>query len=128
MLCELCAVLCLVAQSCPTLWDPMDCSLPGFLVHGDSQARILEWVAMPSSRGSSQESNQILLHCRRILYHLSHQESSRILEWVAFPFSSGFSQPRNRTRFSCIAGRFFTSWLAGKPYGGIFFAKKCLEL
>ena len=30
-----CAVLCLVAQSCPTLWDPMDCSLPGISVHGD---------------------------------------------------------------------------------------------
>ena len=40
-------------QSCPTLYDPMDCSLPGFSVHGILQARILEWVAMPSSRGSS---------------------------------------------------------------------------
>ena len=40
-------------QSCPTLCDPMDCSLPGSSVHGISQARILEWVAMPSSRGSS---------------------------------------------------------------------------
>ena len=42
-----------VAQSCPTLCDPMDCSLPGSSVHGILQARILEWVAMPSSRGSS---------------------------------------------------------------------------
>ena len=41
-------------QSCPTLCDPMDCSLPGSSVHGILQARILEWVAMPSSRGSSQ--------------------------------------------------------------------------
>ena len=49
-----CAVLCLVAQSCPTLWDSMDCSPPGSSVHGILQARILEWVAMPSSRGSSQ--------------------------------------------------------------------------
>ena len=40
-------------QSCPTLYDPMDCSLPGFSVHGILQARILEWVAMPSSRVSS---------------------------------------------------------------------------
>ena len=44
----------LVAQSSPTLCDPMDCSLPGSSVHGISQARILEWVAMPFSRGSSQ--------------------------------------------------------------------------
>ena len=40
-------------QSCPTLCDPMDCSPPGSSVHGILQARILEWVAMPSSRGSS---------------------------------------------------------------------------
>ena len=39
-------------QSCPTPRDPMDCSLPGSSVHGILQARILEWVAMPSSRGS----------------------------------------------------------------------------
>ena len=43
----------LVAQLCVTLWDPMDCNLPGSSVHGILQARILEWVAMPSSRGSS---------------------------------------------------------------------------
>ena len=41
-------------QSCPTLCDPMDCSLPDSSVHGILQAKILEWVAMPSSRGSSQ--------------------------------------------------------------------------
>ena len=40
-------------HSCPTLCDPMDCSLPGSSVHEILQARILEWVAMPSSRGSS---------------------------------------------------------------------------
>ena len=43
-----------VTESCPTLSDSMDCSLPGFSVHGIFQARILEWVAMPSSRASSQ--------------------------------------------------------------------------
>ena len=46
-------VLCLVAQWCPTLCDPMDCSLPASAVHGILQARIVEWVAMPSFRGSS---------------------------------------------------------------------------
>ena len=40
-------------QSCLTLCDPMDCSLPGFSVLGILQARVLEWVAMPSFRGSS---------------------------------------------------------------------------
>ena len=42
-----------VAQSCPTLCDPMDCRLPGSSVLGILQARILEWVAIPFSRGSS---------------------------------------------------------------------------
>ena len=42
-----------VAQSCPILWDPMNCSLPGSSVHGIPQARILQWVAFPFSRGSS---------------------------------------------------------------------------
>ena len=45
-----CAVLCLVAQSCTTLCDPLNCSLPGSSVHGILQGSILEWVAMPSSR------------------------------------------------------------------------------
>ena len=64
-------------QSCPTLYNPMDCSPPGSSVHGILQARILEWVDMPSSRGSS---------------------------W-----------PRDQTRVSCIAGKFFTTELPGKP-------------
>ena len=42
-----------VAQLCPTLCDPMDCSLPGSSVHGIFQARVLEWIAISFSRGSS---------------------------------------------------------------------------
>ena len=45
-------------QSCPTLYNPMDYSPPGSSVHGILQARILEWVAMPSSRRSSQPRDQ----------------------------------------------------------------------
>ena len=47
----------LVTQSCPTLYDPMDCSLPGFSVHGIFQARKLEWVAISFSRESSWRFN-----------------------------------------------------------------------
>ena len=54
---RLCTVLHLVAQSCLTLCYPMDYSLPDSSVHGILQARILEWVAMPSSRGSSRDQN-----------------------------------------------------------------------
>ena len=46
--------VCEVTQSCPTLCDPVDCSPPGSSVHGILQARILEWVAISFSRGSSQ--------------------------------------------------------------------------
>ena len=42
-----------VAQLCPTLCDPMDCSLSGSSVHGIFQARVLEWIAISFSRGSS---------------------------------------------------------------------------
>ena len=91
---------------------PWTYSPPGSSVHGILQARIPEWVAMSSSRRSSQTqgSNPSLPHCRQILYPLSNQGSPRILEWVASPFPRGSSRPWNQTRVSCIAGGFFTSW------------------
>ena len=79
----------------------------------------------------TQGSNPSLLHCRWILYHLSHQGiphlvvsdslqpmdytvhgilQARILEWVAISFSRESPQPRDWTQVSCIAGGFFTSW------------------
>ena len=48
----------LVTQLCPTLHNPMDCSPPGSSVHGIPQARILQWVAIPFSRGSSRPRDQ----------------------------------------------------------------------
>ena len=50
--------VCLVTQSCLTLCEPMDCSPPGFSVHGILQARILEWVVIHFSKGSSQLRDQ----------------------------------------------------------------------
>ena len=50
------------------------------------------------------------LHCRQILYQLSHKGSPRILESVAYPFFSRSSQPRDQTKVSCIADGFFTNW------------------
>ena len=59
-------------QSSLTFYDPMDCSLSGSSVHGILQARKLQWVVMPFSRGCFPPRDQIcLLHCRQILYHLS---------------------------------------------------------
>ena len=70
------------AQSCPTLFDPMDCSLPGSSVHGIFQARILEWVAISFSRGFSQPRDQTFISCvscigRQILYHWATREDVR---------------------------------------------------
>ena len=59
----LCVCAYLVAQSCPTLCDPMDCSPPGSSVHGILQARILEWVAISFSRGSSLPRDQTRVSC-----------------------------------------------------------------
>ena len=55
--------MCLVAQLCPTLFDPMDCNLLAPLSMGILQARIIEWVPRPSSRGSSQPKDQTQVSC-----------------------------------------------------------------
>ena len=52
-----------VAQSCPTLCDPMDCSLPGSSVHGVFQARVLAWVVIPFCRGSSRPRDRTRVSC-----------------------------------------------------------------
>ena len=90
-----------VAQSCLTLCDCVD-----YTVHGILQARILEWVAVPFSRGSSQPRSPAF---QADSLPAEPQGSPRILKWIAYPFSRGSSRPKNRTRVSCIAGGFFTN-------------------
>ena len=95
------------AQSRPTLCDPMDYT-------GPELSRPEHWSGGSLSflRGifPTQGLNSGLLHCRQILYQLSHKGSPKILEWVAYPFSRGSSWPRNQSGVSCITGRFFTNW------------------
>ena len=89
-----------VTQSCPTLCDPMDCSLPGSSIHGIFQARMLEWVNIPFCRGSSRprdrtQVNPGLLHCRQTLYHLSqegHVGSPKGIQWSESNSSSTLAQ------------------------------------
>ena len=52
-----------VAQSCPTLCDPVDCNLLGFSIHGILQSRILEWIAISFSRGSSRPRDWTRVSC-----------------------------------------------------------------
>ena len=56
-------VCVLVTQMCLTLWDPMNCSLPGFSVHGIFKARILKWVAISYSKGHSQPTDWTWIFC-----------------------------------------------------------------
>ena len=101
-----------VAQSCPTLWDPMDLyslwNSPGQNT-GVGSHFLLQGIF------PTQGLNLGLPHCRWILYQLSHKGIPRTLEWVAYPFFSGSSWPRNQTGISAIAGEVFTDWAIGKP-------------
>ena len=77
-----------VTQSGLTLCDPMD-----YIVHEILQARITGVGGLSLLQGifPTQGLNPGLLHCRPIVYQLSHKESPKILEWVAYLFSSGSS-------------------------------------
>ena len=98
-----------VAQSCPTLCDPMDCSPPGFSVHGIFQARILEWVAIPFSRGSSRPRDRT---------------------WVSYtaadslPLAPPACTLRSRKRLLSTPDGFFPRWLGffGSQKGCFFCA------
>ena len=74
----------LVAQLCPTLCDSIDRSMPGSSVHGILQERILEWITIPFSRGSSQLRDQTWDFCIAggCFYYLRYQGSSKILMHV----------------------------------------------
>ena len=77
-----------VIQSCPTLGDPMD-----YTVHGILQARILEWVAVAFSRGSSQPRDRTQVsHIAADSLPAEPQGKPKNMEWVAYPFSSGLNK------------------------------------
>ena len=79
-------------QPCPTLCDPMDCSSTGSSVHGHFQARILEWFAMPSSRGSSWPRDRThisgLLHWQAGYLPLSSVQSLSCVRLFATPWTA----------------------------------------
>ena len=97
-----------VAQSCPTLSDPMDCSLPGASIHGIFQARVLEWVAIAFS-GELKTQNlaaaaKSLQSCPTLSNPIDGSppgspvpgiRKARILEWVAISFSRRSYHPRD---------------------------------
>ena len=91
-----------VAQSCLTLSDPMDGSLPGSSVHGIIQARVLEWVAIAFSMYAQSYATL----CDPMDYNLLGSTvygifQARILEQIAISYYRGSSQPKNQTCVSC---------------------------
>jgi len=110
------AVLCLVTQLCPTLCDPMDCSLPSSSVFGDSPGKNtgLGCHALLQGLLLTQVSNPGLLHCRRILYQLSQQESPRILELPLIP-SSGDLPDQIKPESPALQVDSLPDELPGKP-------------
>ena len=102
-------------QSCPALCYPMDCSLPGFSVHGILQARILEWVAIPFSRGSSPTRDQILVPwiVRWILSPLDHQGSPHPLSLHCQPGGTSGKGPACQLRCKRPG---FGAWVGKIPW------------
>ena len=121
---------CSVTQLCPTLCNPMDCSLPGSSVYGVFLERILEWVAISSSNNSWYilpnfspehtvtdlvvlvvQSYQTLcdpMNCSPPGSSVHGISEASILEWAASSSSKGSSRPRDWTHISCIGSGFFT--------------------
>ena len=90
-----CAVCANSLQSCPTLCTPMNCTPLGAFVHGILQARMLEWVAMPFSRGSSQSRDRTHISYvswigRQVLYHEHHLGSPLLLIQIYYSHSFFF--------------------------------------
>ena len=85
------AYVCLAAQLCPTFCSPMDCSLPGPSLHGDSPGKNPGVGCHSLLQGifPTQGLNPGLPHCRRILHQLSHQGNSTILEWGSLSLLQG---------------------------------------
>ena len=104
-----CAMLCLVAQSCLTLFDLMSCSLLGSSVHGDSPARILEWVAMPFSRGSSQLRDGTQVSCIVGRFFTEPPGKPKNTGVGSLSLLQGNFPTQESNQVSCIARGFFIS-------------------
>ena len=86
-----------IAQSCPTLCDPMDCSLSGSSVHGIFQARVLEWIAISLSRGSSQPRNQTRVSRiagRRLTVYATREACAKALHYRGSPGNRKIESPK----------------------------------
>ena len=100
-----------VAQSCPTLHDPMDCSPTGSSVHGIFQARVLEWVAIAFSNSYTAAAAKLLQSCPTLFDSIDGSPpgstvpgilQARTLEWVAISFSNAWEWKVKSKSFSRV--------------------------
>ena len=113
---------CIVIQSCLTLCDPMDCSPPGSSVHGILQVRILEWVAMPFSRGPSRPRDRTQVSCIAGEYFTTWAPreafySNKVLLYL-YLLSFDFSFPVHEflLGFSILSTIFVWFWMFGTQF------------
>ena len=108
-----CAVLCLVSQSCPTLCEPMDYSLPGFSVHRDSPGKNtgVGCYALLQGIFPTQRSNSGFPHSRWILYSLSYQGSPFFLYLVMVIIIFKIITFQYTMEESCLHSPYFLSFL-----------------
>ena len=106
----------------------MDIAHHAPLSRGIFQARICEWVAIPSFRRSSQprDQTQVSHIAGGFFTSWATREAQEYWSGVAYPFFSRSSRPRNQTGVTCIVGRFFTRWATytGGPYSLLYTLSK----
>ena len=118
-----CHICCMHAQSCLALRDPMDCNPPGSSVHGIFQARILVWVAMPFSRGSSQTKRIPISSVTCIGRQVLHQGTT----WEVLPCPVLSGKPSDTfTEDSTKKSK--TTWLTGFLFFVFFFSLRDLSI
>jgi len=119
---------------CPTLYDPMGCSPPGSSVHGISQTRILEWVAISSSGEFSRPRDQTYISCigRQILYQWATWEAQRQAHSKSPSYLKSINQAANQSPclgllwFSCLHPLRSGFQILKCPVVGVACPPKCL--
>ena len=109
--------VCSGAQLCPTLCDPVDCSPPGFSVHGILQARILEWVAIFSSRGSSWPWDWTRASCTAGRF-FTNEPPGKLHFWIVLGISNFLGRlsslwdqlPQNWRENKIFTRQYLTAW------------------
>ena len=117
-----------VAQSCPTLCDPMDCSLPGFSVHGIFQARLLEWLAISFSKKDKAKVSEVAqlrptlcdpMDCSLPGFSVHGIFQARVWSGLPFPSPGDLPDPGIKPRSSALQADSLPSKPPGKQYSVI---------